>query len=179
MRLTSRFAVAILIGAAFTTAFSAAALAAGNNGSITSRAQLPHREIVRVTIHTPQDMRDLQILDLDMTEAITPTSAEVVVTNEDKATLARHGFLFTVVVPRMALEDASISESFSDGWNALRPNFGSFSGPSDLYKTSECRVNEDVDIAPVAHRTVLQCISPPSSSITRRSPVRAHVRVNR
>lgn len=107
MRLTSRFAAAFLLGAVFTTAFSAAAFAAGNNGSITSRAQLPHREIVRVTIHTPQDMRDLQILDLDMTEAITPTSAEVVVTNEDKATLARHGFLFSVVDPDI---DASFAK---------------------------------------------------------------------
>lgn len=35
-------------------------------------------------------------------------------------------FVATAVVPRMALEDDSISDSIADGWRALRNNIGSF-----------------------------------------------------
>jgi hypothetical protein len=35
-------------------------------------------------------------------------------------------FLLTVVVPRMALEDATITDSLLDGWHELQPKIGSF-----------------------------------------------------
>ncbi len=96
MRLMPRSASVLALGLGLALG-AVTAGAAGNNGSITSRAQLPHRQLVDVQIRTPQDMRDLQMLDLDMTEAVTPTSAQVVVTDQDAQLLARRGFLFNVL----------------------------------------------------------------------------------
>ena len=64
-----------------------------------ARLTPPLHQLVRVTLRTPGDLRDLQLLDLDLTEHAGLTFADVVATVEDEATLARHGFLFTIIDP--------------------------------------------------------------------------------
>ncbi len=56
-------------------------------------------QLLRVQLRTPGDLRDLQLLDLDLTEHAGLTFVDVVATAADKLTLARHGFLFAVIDP--------------------------------------------------------------------------------
>jgi hypothetical protein len=56
---------------------------------------------VRVTLATPGDLRDLLALDLDVTENVRATYADVVATLDDEQALARRGFLFRVLDPDM------------------------------------------------------------------------------
>ena len=81
--------VALLGAAVFLSALPSAGHAA--------RPVPPLRQLVRVDVRTPQDMRDLQILDLDMTESVGTTFADFVATQQDEQTaanIANHGIPF-------------------------------------------------------------------------------------
>lgn len=84
-----------------------------------ARPTPPLHQLVRVTLRTPGDLRDLQLLDLDLTEHAGLTFADVVATLQDEITLARHGFLFTVVEP-------DLHASFLAATNNGAPDLGAY-----------------------------------------------------
>ncbi len=75
-------------------------------------------QLVRVTLRTPSDLRDLLALDLDVTENVRATYADVVVTRRGADALTQRGFLYRVV-------DADMHATFLRNVGAA-PDLGGF-----------------------------------------------------